>query len=293
MLFFVMLLAIFARAPLTSAQQKDKRSSEAQPAQAAPLLTRSTTRHETRRFGHGGTVTLIGPPNGSITIEAWPRSEVDITADIELRAATEDELAQLAVVNGFILDEEVNHLRILTTGTHDKQFMKRAARNFPKKLMGLPWKIDYRIRVPAYTDLEVNTGSGPFKLTGVEGTIRIMAVEAKADLTLVGGYVMATVERGSVNVRLTARSWRGAGADIRLASGDLTLELPAAASLDINGDVLRSGQIERAYEGLEPRERTTFTPRSIRARAGAGGSTLAFTVADGTLRIRQRTEGEQ
>jgi hypothetical protein len=282
------------KSPSTSAQQKDKKgAAQAQSQQQPSLLTRTTTRHETRRFGYGGSVTLIGPPNGSITIEAWPRSEVDITADIELRAGTEEDLAQLATVNGFILDEEVNHLRILTTGTHDKAFMKRAAKNFPKKLIGLPWKIDYHIRVPAYTDLEVTAGSGPFKLTGVEGTIRIMAVESKADLTLVGGYVLATVERGTVNVRMTARSWRGAGADIRLASGEMNLELPAAASLDINGDVLRSGQIERSYEGLEPRERTSFTPRSIRARVGAGGPTLAFTVADGTLRIKQLTESDQ
>lgn len=289
-LFCSVLAAVTALPPSSSAQQKDKRS--ATPQAQSPQLTRATTRHETRRFGYGGTVTLIGAPNGSITIEAWPRNEVDVTADIELRAGTEEELTQLSAVNNFVLDEEVNHLRILTTGTHDKQFMKRAAKNFPKKLLGLPWKIDYHIKVPAFTDLEVSAGSGPFKLTGVEGTIRIMAVESKADLTLVGGYVMATVERGSVQVRMTTRNWRGAGADIRLAYGDMTLELPAAASLDINADVLRTGQIERTYDGLEPRERTTFTPRSIRARAGAGGPTLSFTVADGTLRIKQRTESE-
>jgi hypothetical protein len=286
------LASAYAPLPSSSAALQDKKSAQ-QAQAAAPLLTRSTTRHETRRFGYGGTVTLIGAPNGSIIIEAWPRNEVDITADIELRGGTEEELAQLAVVNSFVLDEEVNHLRILTTGTHDKAFMKRAAKNFPKKLLGLPWKIDYRIRVPPFTDLEVNAGSGPFTLTGVEGTIRVQAVEAKADLTLAGGYVMATVERGSVDVRLTSRSWRGAGADIRLASGEMNLELPASASLDINADVLRNGQIERSYTGLEPRDRTTFSPRSIRARAGSGGPTLSFTVANGTLRIKQRTEDGQ
>jgi hypothetical protein len=289
MLFFFALLLLAI--PSSRAQQKDKK--DAPQPQAAQQLTRSTTRHETRRFGYGGSVTLIGAPNGSVTIEAWPRNEVDITADIELRAGTEEELSQLAAVNGFLLDEEVNHLRILTTGTHDKAFMKRNAKNFPKKLLGLPWKIDYRIRVPVNTDLEVNAGSGPFKLTGVEGTIRIMLVEAKADLTLAGGYVQATIARGTVNVRMTERSWRGAGVDIRLASGELNLELPPSASVDINADVLRTGAIERAYEGLEPQERTTFSPRSIRARAGAGGPTLALTVADGTLRIKQRTETEQ
>lgn len=290
-LLVCMALVIGTHANSSSAQQKDKKNA-AQPQVTAPLLTRTTTRHENRRFGYGGSVTIVGAPNGSITIEAWPRSEVDITADIELRAGTEEELSQLAVVNGFIFDEEVNHLRIMTTGTHDKAFMKRTAKNFPKKLIGLPWKIDYRIRVPVNTDLEINAGSGPFTLTGVEGTIRIMAVESKADLTLVGGLVMATIERGSVNVRMVERSWRGSGADIRLAYGDLNLELPAAVSIDINGDILRSGQIERSFNGLEPRDRTTFSPRSIRARAGTGGPTLALTVAEGTLRIKQRAESE-
>lgn len=289
LLLSLCLLLVMAQAPVSSAGQKDKKSGVQM---VAPTLTRTTTRHETRRFGYGGSLTLIGAPNGSITIEAWPRNEVDITADIELRAATEEELTQLSVVNSFMLDEEVNHLRILTTGTHDKQFMKRAAKNFPKKLIGLPWKIDYRIRVPAFTDLEVNAGSGPFKLVGVEGTIRIMAVESKADLMLAGGYVQATIERGTVNVSMMSRSWRGAGAEIRLASGDLNFELPAAASIDINGDILRNGQIENSYTGLEPRERTSFTPRIMRARAGAGGPTIALTVAEGTIRIKQKTESE-
>ena len=33
----------------------------------------------------------------------------------------------------------------------------------------MPWKIDYRLRVPVNTDLEVNAGHGEVKLSGVEG----------------------------------------------------------------------------------------------------------------------------
>lgn len=290
LLIFAASLSYAQTGSSSSFGQKDRKEAgkaEQQQQQSAPLLTRTTTRHETRRFGYGGSVTLLGPPNGSITIEAWPKSEVDVTADIELRANTEDDLTQLAAVNGFILDEEMNHLRILTTGTHDKAFMKRAAKNFPKKLLGLPWKIDYHLRVPAYTDLEINTGNGPLKLMGVEGSIRIMAIESNAMLELVGGHVMVTIERGSVNVRLPQRSWRGAGADIRLAYGDMSVWLAGASSLDINADVLRAGKIDNTYEGLEPRERVPLTTRSVRGRVGTGGPTLSFTVGDGTLKISQ------
>ena len=55
------------------------------PAVVAPrpaLLKRTTTRTEVRRLGYGGSVTIYGAPEGSITVEAWSRSEVEITTDV-------------------------------------------------------------------------------------------------------------------------------------------------------------------------------------------------------------------
>jgi len=277
---------------LTTAAGAQQKKDAATPPAAAPKLTRTTSRHEVRRFGYGSSLTILGAPAGSITIEAWPRSEVDITADIELKADTEEDLARLATVNGFVLDEDANRLRILTTGTHDKAFMKRTAKGFPKKLLGLPWKIDYRIRVPAITDIEIDAGRGPIILKGVEGSVNLNALEGDVTINPAGGLLRATVGSGKLNVTLSARSWRGAGADIRLATGDLTLELPAGYSGDINADILRTGKIENEYSALEPCERTTFTPRSIKARAGAGGPQLSFTVGDGTLRIKKASGSE-
>jgi hypothetical protein len=75
---------------------------------------------------------------------------------------------------------------------------------------------------------------------------------------------------------------------IQLARGDLTVELPPGFNADINADVLRSGQVENSYTELVPQERTTFTPQSIKARAGAGGATLTFKVTDGTLKIKKQ-----
>src|SRR5215207_4020299 len=120
------------------AQQQEKKTAAAL-SQSPPALKRTTSRHEVRRFAYGSSLTILGAPAGSITIEAWPKSEVDITADIELLANTEEELALLATANSFTVDEDANHIRILTTGTHDKTFMKRVAKKFPKALLNLPW----------------------------------------------------------------------------------------------------------------------------------------------------------
>src|SRR5688572_19243099 len=114
------------------------------------LPTRTVIRHEAANLGYGGTVTVVGAPNGSITIEGWSRSEVELTAEIELRGGTEEDLNLLALVNGLVFDESANHVRILSVGMHDKKYMRRTAKAFPKQLLGLPWKIDYRIRVPEF-----------------------------------------------------------------------------------------------------------------------------------------------
>jgi hypothetical protein len=251
------------------------------------LLTRTSRRRESTRFNYGGTVTVIGAPRGSVTVEGWPRNEVELTADIELKGPTEAALDQLATVNTFVFDEDLNHLSVLTTGTHDRSFMKRSAKNFPKKLLNFPWKIDYRLRVPVNTDLEINAGHGSVKLSGVEGSMRVSATESETALSLTGGLVTTTVTAGVITLTIPTRSWRGSGADIRIASGTINVELAPGFSGDIDAEVLRTGKIVNTYEGLASREKPGITERTIRGRAGAGGPLFKFTVGDGTVNIRR------
>ena len=274
LLFF----SFYTYAPV--AAQKDK-----QPAQATPLLTRTTTRHDSLRLGYAGAVTIVGAPVGSITIEGWQRSEVDVSAEIELRAPTAQDFDRLAAVNNVAIDEDANHIRIITTGTHDKKFLKRVAKDFPKTLLGLPWKVDYHIKVPAMTDLAIDAGTGPIKLSGVEGTIRINALESVADLSLTGNDLAVIIQKGVVNFTIPARAWHGLRAEIKLASGNLNVDLMPGFSGDIDADVLRTGEVKSTFPGLEPRERNSIGPRSMRGRAGAGGAMLVFTVGDGTIQI--------
>ena len=185
-----------------------------------------------------------------------------------------------------MFDEDLNHLSILTTGTHDRVFMKRSAKNFPKKLLNLPWKIDYRLRVPVNTDLEINAGHGAVKLSGVEGAMRLSATESETAFIAHWRNVLRRPSlRAQLLLTIPARSWRGGGADIRIASGMINVDLPPGFSGDIDAEVLRTGKIVNTYEGLASREKPGITERTVRARAGAGGAYFKFTVGDGTVNI--------
>jgi hypothetical protein len=286
---FLLACALAICAPTTRAQSGVKPKSAPTPAGAQGALTRTTTRHEVRRFPYGNTLVIYGAPAGAITVEAWPRNEVDITADIELRADTEADLARLAAVNNFVLDEDTTRLTLITTGTHDRKFLKRAARDFPKQLTGLPWKIDYKIRVPTQLDLSIYAGRGAVTVSGVEGALQVEAGEGPATFTLAGGDVQVTALRGSITLRVAARSWRGRGAAFRLAQGDVTVELPAAFNGDLDATVLRTGRLANQHPALAPRERTTPTERALQARAGAGGAPLTIEVGDGSIIIKAAT----
>jgi len=284
-LYLSVISVLLVSTPLSA--QKEKQSNQS----ATPALTRMTPRHENFRLAYGGSVTIVGAPAGSITIEGWQRNEVDVSAEIELHGGSTQDLDRLATVNTFVVDQDTNHVRILTTGTHDRAFMKSVAKGFPKTLIGLPWKIDYRIKVPLLTDLEISAGNGPITLSGVEGAIRVNAVESEASLQLSGGDVGVTIQRGTIKLGIPARSWHGLGADIKLASGNLIVGLQAGFSGDIDAQVLRTGEIDLTHAGLEPLGQNGISKRSVRARAGSGGATLTFTVGDGVIRIVSYLQG--
>ncbi|HEX8250205.1 MAG TPA: hypothetical protein VF599_18675 [Pyrinomonadaceae bacterium] len=254
--------------------------------QTAPQLVKRTTyKSEKIDFGAGGTVTIVGAPNGSITIEGWQKNEIEVQAEIEIQAATEADLALLSQVNGFVLDEDFGHARIVSVGTHDRDYMKRVAKKFPKQLLGVPFKIDFRIKVPIYCDLEINGGKGDLTLSMVEGAMMIKFLESNAKMDLVGGSIDATFGVGNVDVKIAKSSWRGRQLNVGLASGTLNVQFPQNLSADLNASILKTGKIESSLENLKPRERAKFSEKSIIARAGNGGALLSFTVGDGGLKL--------
>jgi hypothetical protein len=261
-----------------------KKSVEPKPVQP---LVRTTSKHERRRFPYGSTLTISGAPAGSITIEAWPNAEIDISVEIQLQGGSEQDLDRLALVNNVLIDEDANHIRIMTTGTHDKSFMK-AIKKFPKELLAWPWKVDFRIRVPVATDLDINTGRGPITISDVEGDIQLSAAESDLKMRLSGGGVNAIVAAGKISLDVPARSWRRGSVDLRVAAGDVTVQLPAGFSADFDAEVLRTGAIVDSYGALEARDKPGITPRLIKARTGAGGTSFRFTVGDGTITIKKQ-----
>ncbi len=254
-------------------------------AQTPKLIKRTTYKTETVELGAGGTFSITGAPNGSISVEGWQKNAVEISAEIEMQAPTEADLAELAKVSGYAVDEDFVHVRITSVGTYDKEYMKRTAKKFPKNLLTMPLKIDYKIKVPMYCDVEIDGGKGDLLFSKVEGALKINYLDVNAKLNLVGGSIVATFGSGTVDVIIPNRSWRGRSADVQIANGTMNVQMPLNLNANLDLKVLRTGKIENNLTNLKPRDRTKFTDQTMIAKAGSGGAALSFTVGEGSLKL--------
>lgn len=253
---------------------------------ASAQLKRSTIKSDKLDFGAGGTVTIQGAPKGSITVEGWAKREIEITAEIIVEAANDADLERLAKVVGFQLDESTGRVGIISLGTSDKKYIKTIDKKFPKHLMGNAYRIDYVLKVPRYTDVQIDGGVGDLRVSNVEGSLKINYLETNAKLDLVGGGVTAVFGKGDVDISIPTRSWRGRFADVQLAMGTMSLNLPSGLNAEFDANILKTGKIENAFEGFKPRVRKQeFTEKSIVAKSGTGGIPLKFSVGDGTMKI--------
>jgi hypothetical protein len=256
--------------------------------QAPSIQKRTITKTDRFDFGAGGTVAILGAPNGSIRVVGTATNEIEITAKIEIQAGNEEDLAKLSEATGFATDESNVRVGIMSIGTHNKFGLKKLPKQFPKNLLGLPFKIDYVINVPRYCDLEIDGGKGDLSVSGVEGSLRVNYLETNAHIEVVTGTTSITVGSGMVDVAFGVSGWRGRSANIQIAKGDLNVRLPTNLSAEIDAVILRTGSIESTLPDLKPRDRKVqFTEKSIIAKAGVGGAPLKFTVGDGHLKLER------
>jgi hypothetical protein len=252
------------------------------------MLKRVITKTDKLDFGAGGTVEITGAPNGSIRVEATTKNEIEFTAEITVEGTSEEDLATLEGISGYVLDESLGRLAINSVGAYDTKYLKQVSKKFPKRLMGTPLRIDYSIKIPRYCDLQIDGGKGDITVKGIEGLIKISSLESNTNLDLVGGGLVATFGKGSVNITLPERSWHGGAViDVGLATGDMAVFFPANFNADLDASVLKTGKIENSLLDLKPRIRTAkFTDTSVSAKAGIGGTAMKFTVGDGTLKLK-------
>jgi hypothetical protein len=248
-------------------------------AQDAPprLVERVTTVERIVPAGYGGELTLVGGPRGDVRVTGWRGQVISLVARITIAAPTEQDIDKLAELVGMGVEEGGVAVAVNTTGPHDKATMKKAKR-FPKALATMPYRVDYTVRVPEYTSVQLGVVDGDVEVAGVYGEVDITSVHGAVSVRNVGGFTKVTAVDGNVALATADRTWRGGGTDIATANGNISFEAPAEFGAELDAKARDGVWFEGARVGEEGKE--------VKGTLGRGGSRLRLAAPAGSITLR-------
>ena len=252
----------------------------------AQVLKRTTTKTESIPIGPGSTFSIMGAPMGDISVEAAAGSTVELTATIEVQAMSEADLAGAAALTGYVTQEELGRVGIVSIGSDTRRKFTNEEKKLIKRLQGLPYRIDYTVKLPKYTSVEIDGGVGKISLFGTEGQHKIKGVDSDLRVTA-SGSTFINLMKGKVHVELLGGT-RFEGIDASVVSGDIDVLRFHSVSGDVDASVLRTGKILNNDPELREidKRKFPFSEKLVKARAGAGGTGIKLTVGDGNISLQ-------
>jgi hypothetical protein len=210
-----------------------------------------------------GALDVDGGPNGSIEVEAWDGSQVEVEARVTANARSQERADEIAAAVELVAERG----RIASRG--------------PRSLRREGWAVSYRVRVPRSTNLELDTTNGGIDVLGVAGSIDFSATNGGVRLIGLAGDVRGHTTNGGLRVELAGDRWTGDGMDVRTTNGGVTVMVPDGYSaelevgttnggIDIDFPVTIQGRIGR---------------RQLSTTLGDGGSRIRAVTTNGGVRV--------
>jgi len=256
----------------------------------AQVLKRTTVKTESIPIGPGSTFSIMGAPLGDISVGVAAGNTVEMTATIEVQAVSEEDLAGAVALTGYITQEELGRVGVVSVGPDTRRKFTSEEKKLLKRLQGLPYRIDYVVKLPKYTNVEIDGGQGKISLVGPEGQHKIKGVDSDLQVTA-SGFIFITLEKGKAHVELLGGT-RFSGLDASVVSGDIAVLRFRSVSGDIDASVLHTGTVFNKDPDLKARDarKFPFSEKLVKARAGAGGPVIKLTVGDGNVWLNPLVE---
>lgn len=207
--------------------------------------------------------------NGGVTVVGEARSDVLVLARVSARARSEERAGSL-----------LESVRVRTDGGEIQA-------DGPETGRRESWSVSFYIRVPARSDLDLQTHNGGIGIEGVEGTVRFEATNGGVHLADLAGDVEGETRNGGLHVTLAGDQWEGAGLDVATRNGGIHLEVPEGYSAELETGTV-NGHLELDFP-ITVRGRIT---RDLRTRLGSGGPPVRVVTRNGGVTVtRPGVEG--
>lgn len=157
--------------------------------------------------------------SGAIEVIGWDGDEVEIWATIRIRAASKNKAQKIYDKIDFEFIEEQGNLSV-------KALVPRYTKDSMSGEGNTTVWVDYSIRVPHTTDVDIKAGNGDIAVIQVEGDFRVVNTQGAIDVLSRGGQGLLKTGNGDIGCEI---AFIPAGGKLRLKTGhgDVSLGIPA------------------------------------------------------------------
>lgn len=184
-----------------------------------------------------------------------------------------------------VLEEERGVMRVCTIyRNRDPQRTSCEGNNSISKDRGDDFEIEmrYEVRLAEGVALDGRTVNGSLAVSGVDTPVRLKSVNGSITFDGVGAHEIETVN-GSIRASFSRADWSGT-THLKTVNGAITLEMPKAADLTIEGRTMNGGFSTDFPVTMSGR----WGPRTFRGTIGNGGRTLSVETINGGVTLRER-----
>jgi len=173
-------------------------------------------------FSDGGYLNLSNS-NGDVEIVSWDKDEVEIIAYKEVRAEDRDTAVKLLERLDIEIREGEDEIVVETfypKGSSGKGFFGWL---FGKG--GVSFSVEYEIKVPKNTDLNIYTSNGEVRVEEISGRLRLESTNGKINARDISGLTRCKTTNGSIKVEFDEVG-EGEEMTFKTTNGSIKLYLP-------------------------------------------------------------------
>ena len=218
----------------------------------------------------------IAGEDGTIDVRGADISQVEVQAEREARADSEEAARELLRKLDIREDVTATSVRIATSGGDSTWVPPGLGRRAQTR-------VQYRVRVPPGLRLTFKTANGGVRLTGVTGRILVTTNNGGVTAEDLSGSVVAKAVNGGVRVDLASIA-----GDVVLSTtnGGIRLTLPSTAKVNLQASAVNGRLAIDDEFGVTPQGEGAS--HSVTAAINGGGPNVSATTLNGAVRIRAR-----
>jgi hypothetical protein len=211
--------------------------------------------------------------HGSIEVIGWDRSEIEIAATIRIRAASKSKASSIYQKIDFEITKDGGGLSVgARIPKHRKVSMSGEGNT-------TVW-IDYTVKVPFTTDLDLRSVTGDVGVMQVEGSFRVVSERGSIDMLSRGGEGLLKTGSGDIGCEM-AFLVPGGSLRIKTGNGDLSLGIPGDTDATIKART-RAGRVKVRLDLTEAQRRGR---KKVTGRLGTGEGKIVLESAGGDVTI--------